>query len=650
MRLVTRMSVASIALLAVVAVWALTASPRTADADTHTDGDERIGTVTTDLEPGWNLTGWTHGAADIEDIFEISQIEAVYAWDADTQSFRSAVRIGDEILGDLPQLTPGMGLWLSIAGDAPVTWVRPLVRSASVTQLHPGWNLVVWAGEDRALARDVLADFDDILDAAADGEGRALRRLTTGEPFWLDLSAGGRELDHLYEPPEFEFSGNVSREKQDEVRAHVDDVVAFYFERLGFRASGVTVRYGEVGCQGFNRPVSVATKGGCLAEFANGYAQAIQDHLTEGAVQPPPWFREGHADFWAALYADARGQQDYVRLMHQVVLPRAHQSYDFARGQDSLFLGIFCCSNHLRVHVLVKQQGPEALTDVLRKAAELGDWDAAFEDVYGMTSAQFNRVFDQEVRLVPPEQSHACPLDWYRPQQSSPDASDEACATVQGVVTDLARNPRSGVGVRLVRGAFNHYDAFSTDDALTDDALLRGTGADGAFSLTVPEGSYILAFLPENLRPDFLSTSRHYYSSQRDAIQKGVITDSQSDADPLADWLNPVPTTGQLVIAYGAIAGDIFTEDDERARGLFVSLIDIDGDNRPTSDFAPGAFQFFVGRDTYVLEVGCPARKLGWYGGEEGFVELRSDATPIVLEDVDITDLSITLPAGVRCR
>ena len=645
MRLVTRMSVASVALLAVAAVWALTASPRPVAAETHTDGDERIGTVTTDLEPGWNLTGWTHGAADVEDIFEISQIEAVYAWDADTQSFRVALRIGDEILGDLQRLTPGMGLWLSIAGDAPVTWVRPLVRSATVTRLSSGWNLVVWAGEDRALVREVLADLDDIVDVAADGQGRTLRRLTTGEAFWLDVSSGGRELDHLYEPPEFEFHGNVSREQQDEVRAHVDDVVAFYYQRLGFRASGVTVRYGEVGCQGFHRPVSVATKGGCLAEFANGYAQAIQDHLTEGAVQLPPWFREGHADFWAALYADARGQQDYVRLMHQVVLPRAHQSYDFARGQDSLFLGIFCCSNHLRVHVLVKQQGPEALNDVLRKAAELGDWDAAFEDVYGMTSARFNGVFDQEVRLVPPEQSHVCPLDWYRPEQGSPDASDEACATVQGIVTDLAGNPRSGVGVRLVRGAFNHYDAFSTDDA-----LLRDTGADGAFSLTVPEGSYILALLPENLRPDFLSTSRHYYSSQRDAIQKGVITDSQSDADPLADWLNPVPTTGQLVIAYGAIGGDIFTEDGERARGVRVVLVD--SEDRRSTEFARGAFQFFVASDTYVLEVGCSpgSRRLGWYGGETGLVTSRDDATPIVLQDADITDLSITLPDGVRCE
>lgn len=634
MRLVTRTSVALVALLAIVAVWALAASPRTADADTHTGGDERIGTVTTDLEPGWNLTGWTHGAADVEDIFEISQIEAVYAWDADTQSFRSALRIGDEILGDLRQLTPGMGLWLSIAGDAPVTWVRPLVRSATVTRLSPGWNLVVWAGEDRALAREVLADFDDILDAAADGEGRALRRLTTGEPFWLDLSAGGRELDHLYEPPQFEFTGNVAREKQDEVRAHVDDVVAYYFQRLGFRASGVTVRYGEFLCPGFLQAASSATARGCFDEFANGYARAIQDHLTGGAVEPPPWFRAGHADFWTALYADARGQQDYVRDMHQMVLPIAQFS-DFALVQDRWWFTRFCCSNHLRVHGLVKQQGPEALNDVLRKAGELGDWDAAFEDVYGMTPAQFNRVFDREVRLVPPEQSHACPLDWYRPEQSNPDASDEACATVQGIFTDLAGNPRSGVGVRLVRGAFEHFDE-------TFDALVRDTGADGAFSLTVPEGSYTLVFRPETVRPG-VSTKLHYYSSTGEAIQRGVSSDSR-----LADWLHRVPAPGQLVIAYGVITGDIFTEDGEPAQGVILSLIDSTGGRRVAN--VNGGFQFFVGAETYVLEVGCFVQKLGWYGGEEGFVELRSDATPIVLEDVDITDLSITLPAGVRCR
>lgn len=52
-----------------------------------------------------------------------------------------------------------------------------------------------------------------------------------------------------------------------------------------------------------------------------------------------------------------------------------------------------------------------------------------------------------------------------------------------------------------------------------------------------------------------------------------------------------------------------------------------------------------------MLEVNCAqGTRLGWYGGEEGFVRFRSQATPIVLEDSDITDLSITLPAGVSCQ
>ncbi len=527
-----------------------------------------------------------------------------------------------------------MGLWLAIAGDEPFAWIRSVVRSASVTHLHPGWNLVVWTGENRVAAGDVLAGFDDILEVAADGRGRALRRLTTGQAFWLYLSSGGRELDHFYEPPRIEFAGDISDQQQDEVRAHVDDVVAFFFQRLGFRASDVTVRYGEFLCQGFHHMASSATERGCFDEFAHGYAQAIQDHLTGGAVQPPPWFRAGHADFWAALYADAGGQRDYVRDLHQFVLPIAQFS-DYALGQDRFWFTRFCCSNHLRVHGLVKQQGPEALNDVLRKAGELGDWDAAFEDVYGMTSTQFNRVFDREVRLVPPEQSHTCPLDWYRPEQSNPDASDEPCATVQGTFTDLAGNPRSGVGVGLVRDAFGYRDN-------TADAWMRDTGADGAFSFTVPEGSYTLGFNPETVRPG-VSTSRHYYSSTRDAIQSGVSSDSR-----LADWLHRVPAPGQLAIAYGAIAGDIFTEDGEPAQGVILSLIDSTGGRRVAN--ANGGFQFFVGADTYVLEVGCFAQKLGWYGGEDGFVELRSEATPIVLDDADITDLSITLPAGVRCR
>ena len=112
-------------------------------------------TVTTVLQPGWNLAGWTEAEANVEAIFDdIPRLAVAYAWDADFQRFRLAMRNDPAGLGDLQRLAPGMGLWLFLTGNEPVSWTRPMVSSAGIARLHPGWNLVVWAGEDGAPARD----------------------------------------------------------------------------------------------------------------------------------------------------------------------------------------------------------------------------------------------------------------------------------------------------------------------------------------------------------------------------------------------------------------------------------------------------------------------------------------------------------------
>ena len=611
---------AGIAVLLVLAIGpALFLFPRAVAAQ---EGD----TVTTVLQPGLNLAGWTENESSVEAIFDdIPALDLVYAWDAEDQRFRLAMRADPGGFSDLRKLTPGMGLWLFITGNEPVTWARPIIAEAAYAPLREGWNLVIWGGEDGIASRTALQDIDDILTMALDVNSRWPLMLRTGQAYWLDVS-GSREWNQIYVPAEIEFLAAFSQEKQDEVRAHVDDVVEFFFQRLGLRVPGLTIRFGDSEtffCGGYYHE-SVITLGQCVDYvFEHEYVHAIQDHLAGEDEFPPSWFREGHADFWAALYADARGDQDYVRYMHQLVLPSAH-------SQGFVQSGLSYHSYHVRLHVLVKREGPDALNEFLRKVGELGDWRAAFEGIYGMTVDEFNVVFAQEMLLVPVDNAHACPLDWYEPIQSPSQASDQTCGTIQGVVTDLAGSPRSGVLAGLVLGALRHNDGLH-------DAQQR-TESDGAFSLTVPEGSYTLLFIPGRLGPDFPFPGVHYYN-----VQRGLLHNSLA-----ADWINPVPEPEPLVIAYGVIAGEVVTEEGEPASGIRIDLID--SKDRRYVEFSPGAFQFFVGSDTYLLEVGCPGRKLGWYGGDEGFVQSRSEATPIVLQDADITDLSIRLPAGVSCE
>ncbi|MXZ89232.1 MAG: hypothetical protein F4081_08630 [Dehalococcoidia bacterium] len=246
MRRSTRVS-AGLALLLVLATGtALFSSPQRVAASDDT--------VTTVLQPGWNLAGWTEVEASIEAIFEdIPELQVVYAWDADFQRFRLAVRTDPSGLGDLPRLTPGMGLWLFLAGDEPVTWARPITAEAAYAPLREGWNLVVWAGEDGIRTREVLRDIDDILETALDADGRWPLHLTKGEVYWLNLT-GSREWNQVYQPPQIEFLAAFSQEKQDRVRAHVDDVVAYFSQRVGIRVPGVLVRYGDpeqAGCRGY---------------------------------------------------------------------------------------------------------------------------------------------------------------------------------------------------------------------------------------------------------------------------------------------------------------------------------------------------------------------------------------------------------------
>ena len=57
-------------------------------------------TVTTELQPGLNLAGWTEAEASVEAIFDaIPELELVYAWDAENQRFRWAARV-DSLLRD----------------------------------------------------------------------------------------------------------------------------------------------------------------------------------------------------------------------------------------------------------------------------------------------------------------------------------------------------------------------------------------------------------------------------------------------------------------------------------------------------------------------------------------------------------------------
>ncbi|MCY4390606.1 MAG: hypothetical protein OXE43_00970 [Chloroflexi bacterium] len=158
-------------------------------------------TVTTALQPGLNLAGWTEPEAPAAAIFEVvPALEAVYAWDAENQRYRLAIRTDAGLLGDLETLTPGMGLWLWLGGTGAFKWKRPLVGEASLVRLRSGWNFVAWSGEDGAPTDHSLGQIEGILASVAGGGGRALLTLTRGGAFWVKVSVD-RDWPQQLEPP-----------------------------------------------------------------------------------------------------------------------------------------------------------------------------------------------------------------------------------------------------------------------------------------------------------------------------------------------------------------------------------------------------------------------------------------------------------------
>lgn len=213
-------------------------------------------TATTTLRPGLNLAGWTEAEADVAALFEaIPRLDMAYAWDAGAQRFRWATRDGS---GDLRTLTPGMGLWLTLGGTEPFTWMRPVLPPGGIglVPLREGWNFVAWAGRDGIAPNDAFRGLDGVLTEAwgwnaqaqrrehyapgARARGNALYTLYNGSAYWLRVSGA----KHWWQfPPRVEFPNDVTPARQAELRTQVDGVVSFFIERTGIAVPGLTVRF-----------------------------------------------------------------------------------------------------------------------------------------------------------------------------------------------------------------------------------------------------------------------------------------------------------------------------------------------------------------------------------------------------------------------
>ncbi len=608
-------------------------------------------TVTTELQPGLNLTGWTQSMASVEAIFDaIPELDLVYAWDAENQWFRWAARTETGVLGDLETLTPGMGLWLSITGREPVTWTRQFVEAAAVARLTEGWNLVIWGGEDNMTSEEALKDLEHILDTALDVDGRRPLKLSRGGAYWLDLAAP-RRWDQLYRYPAFEFVSDYSPAKQREVRQHVDELVEFFYQRLGVRASGLTIRYGDPtldACGEYRSATHTIfiADDGCFRALAHEYVHALQGQLSANSDLVPGWLVEGTAEYWADVYHDAFQPEDspwqsedyawqfrlLARRVERLAFIPARQTYDVA---------------HLAAHTLIKRVGEDRVLSYFRTLTEgrgFG-WQDSFRSTFELEPAQFYLDFATQFSDV--KFAVACPVAWYQAGEGAATPVQEECRTISGTITDLQGRPRSGILVDVVQPSNEHIYVATA-------AVV--TGPEGNFSLVVPSGTYFVALKADFRATGYSTGGRSYFGGStgftNDLYQAQKIDVSRGNS-------------AHIVISQSAVSGVVRGRNQEPLRGIKILLVRPNPNNPHTiggtevpygwaGDQAwiteeSGEFKKLVEPGTYKIAVVCSERLAfgtfaGWFGGERGLTPVVGEAAEIVVGSADVTGIAIDLP------
>ncbi len=379
-RLATR-GVLGAALAVLVVGAALAGTPARASAESgEAAGAE---TVTTVLQPGWNMVGWLGPEAPVTDLFEaIPALELVSAWDAAEQRYRRRGRNSIPRYA-LEVVAPGMGLWLKLGGDLPFQWTRPASATSVLLSLQAGRNLVGWAGRDETAIDEATSRFGDSLvrtwqwDAktqaykqyrpGAERSSSAIAELDHGDGLFVELTADARWWQPGRAPAPVVFLGDVPEERHAEIRGWLDDTRAVFAERWGVQA-----------------PFSSYVEGSA-SWAAAVYVGVTSDELTLSEQLD----RQLGNDISALIGLTPPALEEI-------------EEYDafLSPGTPGYHLG-FVAANWL-----VDHSSEEAVLGFFRTLSGDGTWEEAFESAFGIGSSDFYEEFEAYRAAVAPPLPH----------------------------------------------------------------------------------------------------------------------------------------------------------------------------------------------------------------------------------------------------
>ncbi len=400
-------------------------------------------TITTVLQPGWNMVGWVGPETSVSGLFEeVEALRVVATQDATSKNYAYA---WPERHDRFPTITPGIGLWLYVAGDTPVRWTRPTATDGLVLRLRAGPNLV-----------GVVAD--GAVAPPADTEARAWRwdpvrqqyktyrfgdaTLSGGEALWIEAVAPF----NLWQPgtadPPIVFLDDIPDHIQAELRAAYERARGFFAERfgvaeisriphIGWDADVVRDAYRDQ--YGYGRYLSgdsFCGEGSGRVRFWTLDCAYPPDLLARWSAprikccgsSNPLWMSRGTDLYVGTLYRAALGttayetaRGDHVARARQAI--RAQRSLDTWVGlplrlswTDWTLREAYESLAFLAVEWLATRAGDYAITDYYQMLARGLSLEDAFLVAFGISAQDFYALFEAHAEAVAPPLPHLVDL------------------------------------------------------------------------------------------------------------------------------------------------------------------------------------------------------------------------------------------------
>ena len=558
----------AVALLVGLLVAALAGEPARASAESDESGDD--GTITTVLQPGWNMVAWVGPEAPVTDVFEaIPALRRVSAWDAEHERYQRRTR-NSIPLHALRTLTPGMGLWLEMGGNQPFEWTRPVAEDGAVVSLRAGRNLVGWAGRDRAAVEDLLARFGASLvsasrwDAEAQGytnyrpnaaaSTNTLVDLERGDGLWVEVTEDARWWQPTADRVDFTFPDELPAEQQAAIRDDMADVIRFFAERYGIRPPEfeVIVDFSlDIFAGARSREILLSRDAVDYAylgdTLAHEYFHVLQRRLggySPAAHDPSPrWMTEGSATYAGGLYR----QERWGTTAEELRLGRLRYSTSVTEQLDDLTLSrLFYAGagpayslaalavEWLSGHAAAADSAgtfdptprgwsnglPDHATyiDYYERLSSAPDWTAAFEATFGLSSADFYDGFESyRAALTASRIPHLADEEEEPVLLFVGDASAEVEAAVRAAFADVQAffMERFGTGP----ADYTVYAAADTASATEAYRLAFGGTPAEEFCNAVGRGGATVIVIDLECRPDAPHhLDRHHFEYERDRL------------------------------------------------------------------------------------------------------------------------------------